>query len=86
MFFVISFPNFVSGLTVIVSTRHAVLSIVLYRRGGIVPTYKSKIENEKERRVFVLGHYLPPPLNDDRDNYSTDFYIISFRIADIMES
>jgi hypothetical protein len=85
MFFLISFPNFVSGLTVIVSTPRAVLSNVPNRRGGIVPNYKSNLESEKARRVFVLVRRTLQPSNDDRDNRTNHSYIVSFRIADIME-
>ena len=85
MFFLISFPNFVSGLTVIVSTPRAVLSNVPNRRGGLVPTYKSNVGNEKARHVSVLVRHIVQPSNDDRDNHNKDSCIISLRNFDIME-
>ena len=66
-----------------ISTPPLILSFFPNRRGGMVPTHKSKIENEKARRVFVLVRYFPPPSNNDRDNHNIN--IISFRIADTME-
>jgi len=70
---------------VIVSTPRAVLLNVPNRRGDLVPIHKSNVGNEKARRVFVLVHYFPPPLKNDRACYNNNFYIISFRIVDIME-
>jgi hypothetical protein len=66
-----------------ISTRHAVLSNVPNRRGDLVSIHKSKIENEKARRVFVLVHYFQQPLKNDHEHHTIN--IISFRIADIME-
>ena len=84
MFFIIWRPKIDSIFAVTISTPPLFLSLFQYRRGGIVPTHKSKIENEKARRVFVPNHYLLPLSKNDRDNYNI-FFVISFRIVGIME-